>query len=97
MVGPDFQGWNLRLDFFRLLVQQFPQPILQCTSENAFAILRAPHQVIVQREGGSSVDSVSVISQQNKFGTVFEYQVSNIFERENRPIRSENLWSHRWR
>jgi hypothetical protein len=61
VVGHDFQSVNLGLNFFRFLVQQLSQSLLKPVYKDALAILRAPHEVVLQRVPRTSVDSVAII------------------------------------
>ena len=45
---------------FRVLVQQFSKSLLEHIHKDAFAVFRAPHKVVVQREHRPSVDSVAI-------------------------------------
>ena len=62
VVGQDFQSVNLRFNFFRSLVQKFSQSLRKRLHQDAFAVFRAPHQVIVERENRPSVDAVAIIN-----------------------------------
>ena len=52
VVGHDFQSVN----------QQLSQPLLKHVCKDALRILRAPHEVVLQRVQRSSVDSVAIIN-----------------------------------
>jgi hypothetical protein len=61
VVGHDFESVNLGLNFFRFSVQQLSQSLLKRIDKDALAILRAPHEVVLQRVQRTSVDSVAII------------------------------------
>jgi hypothetical protein len=78
VVGHDFQSVNLCLDFFRSLEQQLSQSLLKRVYKDALAILRTPHEVVLQRVHRTSVDPVAIINHAlNSTPEFYSYQLSN--------------------
>jgi hypothetical protein len=61
VVGHDLEGVNRHAQLSGLLIKQDPQAMLDIASQNGPSILRAPHDVILEREDGPLVFSVSVV------------------------------------
>src|ERR1700693_396509 len=89
VVGHDFQSVNLSLYFLCFLVQQFSPSSLQDIYEDAFAILRAPHKMILERKDRTSIDSVPIISHvriATQWSISVKHQIKLFFTTERRPI-----------
>src|SRR6202521_2369110 len=89
VVGHDFQSVNLSLYFLCSLVQQFSQSSLQDIYEDAFAKLRAPHKMILERKDRTSIDSVPIISHVRiapQWSISVTHQIKLFFTPESRPI-----------
>src|ERR1700686_251221 len=89
VVGHDFQSVNLSLYFLCSLVQQFSQSSLQDIYEDAFAKLRAPHKMILERKDRTSIESVPIISHVRiapQCSISVKHPIQLFFTTESRPI-----------
>jgi hypothetical protein len=61
VVRHNFQPVNFGFQFLSLLVQEFPQSLVNLADQYRLPILRAPNKVVLERVNGTRADSVSSV------------------------------------
>jgi hypothetical protein len=91
VVGYHFESAYLRFAFLRLFVQKLPKSLRKSLHQDLLAILRAPHQVIFEREKPVRIHSLPSVDQ--VLSPTQAWNLSRIYFHEQEQTDSPTRWS----